>query len=288
VCSHITGRNDPVLIKPRSGWVPIDLKELWQYRELALMLAWREILIRYKQSLLGAAWAIIQPLATMLVFTVLFGLLLGRGNLPTIDGVPYSVSTYCALLPWQMFAQSVTRASMSIVSNQSLISKVYFPRLIIPLAPVLAALADFAIAFLLLIALMMWYHIVPGSAIVLLPVYVVLGLATALGSALLLAAVNTVYRDIQQAVPFLVQVLMYLSPVLYSAQSVLRNQPEWVKVLYYSNPMTGVIEGFRWTVLGAQPPSPLILTCSALAVFVMLIGYMFYFKRIERRFADVV
>ena len=288
MCSHITGRNDPVLIKPRSGWVPIDLKELWQYRELALMLAWREILIRYKQSLLGAAWAIIQPLATMLVFTVLFGLLLGRGNLPTIDGVPYSVSTYCALLPWQMFAQSVTRASMSIVSNQSLISKVYFPRLIIPLAPVLAALADFAIAFLLLIALMMWYHIVPGSAIVLLPVYVVLGLATALGSALLLAAVNTVYRDIQQAVPFLVQVLMYLSPVLYSAQSVLRNQPEWVKVLYYSNPMTGVIEGFRWTVLGAQPPSPLILTCSALAVFVMLIGYMFYFKRIERRFADVV
>ena len=288
MCSHITGRNDPVLIKPRSGWVPIDLKELWQYRELALMLAWREILIRYKQSLLGAAWAIIQPLATMLVFTVLFGLLLGRGNLPTIDGVPYSVSTYCALLPWQMFAQSVTRASMSIVSNQSLISKVYFPRLIIPLAPVLAALADFAIAFLLLIALMMWYHIVPGSAIVLLPVYVVLGLATALGSALLLAAVNTVYRDIQQAVPFLVQVLMYLSPVLYSAQSVLRNQPEWVKVLYYSNPMTGVIEGFRWTVLGAQPPSPLILTCSALAVFVMLIGSMFYFKRIERRFADVV
>ena len=277
-----------LVIKARSGWVPIDLGELWQHRELALMLAWREILIRYKQSLLGAAWAVVQPLATMVVFTVLFSLLLGRRNLPTVDGVPYAVSTYCALLPWQLFAQSVARASVSIVNNQSLISKVYFPRMIIPLAPVLAALVDFGIAFLVLIAMMLWYRILPGIGIVLLPVFVLLAVAAALGFALLLAAANTVYRDIQHVVPFLVQLLMYLTPVLYSAQSVLKNQPEWVKVLYFTNPMTGVVEGFRWALLGAAPPSPIILSCSVAAVFGLLIGSMYYFKRIERQFADVV
>ena len=277
-----------LVIKARSGWVPIDLGELWQHRELALMLAWREILIRYKQSLLGAAWAVVQPLATMVVFTVLFSLLLGRRNLPTVDGVPYAVSTYCALLPWQLFAQSVARASVSIVNNQSLISKVYFPRMIIPLAPVLAALVDFGIAFLVLIAMMLWYRILPGLGILLLPVFVLLAVAAALGFALLLAAANTVYRDIQHVVPFLVQLLMYLTPVLYSAQSVLKNQPEWVKVLYFTNPMTGVVEGFRWALLGAAPPSPIILSCSVAAVFGLLIASMYYFKRIERQFADVV
>ena len=172
-----------LVIKASSGWVPVDLKEVWQHRELALMLAWREILVRYKQSVLGAAWAIVQPLATMVVFTVLFSLLLGRNNLPTADGVPYTVSTYCALLPWQLFAQSVTRASMSIVSNQGLISKVYFPRLIIPLAPVLAAFVDFGIAFIVLIGMMFWYGIVPGPAVFLLPAFVLLAVASALGAA---------------------------------------------------------------------------------------------------------
>ena len=194
-----------LVIKPRTGWVPIDLREVWQHRELVMMLAWREILVRYKQSFLGASWAIVQPLATMVVFTVLFSLLLGRNNLPTVNGVPYAVSTYCALLPWQLFAQSVARASVSVVNNQSLISKVYFPRMISPLAPVLAALADFAVAFTVLIGMMFWYGIVPGLGIVFLPAFVMLAIASALGTALLLAAANTVYRDIQHVVPFLVQ-----------------------------------------------------------------------------------
>ena len=281
--------NEHVLvIKASSGWVPVNLIEIWQHRELALMLAWREILVRYKQSVLGAIWAIVQPLATMVVFTILFSLLLGRGNLPTVDGVPYTISTYCALLPWQLFAQSVSRASMSIVSNQSLISKVYFPRLIIPLAPVLAALVDFGIAFIVLIGMMFWYGIVPGPAVLLLPAFVLLAVAAALGVALLLAAVNTMYRDVQHVVPFLVQLLMYLTPVLYAAESVLKNQPYWVKVIYFLNPMTGVVEGFRWALLGAPAPSPLVLAGSVVAVFALLVGSMYYFKRIERQFADVV
>ncbi len=281
--------NEHVLvIKASNGWVPVDFKEIWQHRELAMMLAWREILVRYKQSVLGAAWAIVQPLATMVVFTILFSLLLGRGNLPTVDGVPYTVSTYCALLPWQLFAQSVTRASMSIVSNQSLISMVYFPRLIIPLAPVLAALVDFGIAFLVLIGMMFWYGIVPGPAVLLLPVFVLLAVAAALGAALLLAAVNTMYRDVQHVVPFLVQLLMYLTPVLYAAESVLKNQPDWVRLVYFLNPMTGVVEGFRWALLGAAAPRPFVLAGSVVAVFALLIGSMYYFKRIERQFADVV
>ena len=277
-----------LVIKASSGWVPVNLKELWQHRELALMLAWREILVRYKQSVLGAVWAIVQPLATMVVFTLLFSLLLGRNNLPTADGVPYAISTYCALLPWQLFAQSVTRASMSIVSNQGLISKVYFPRLIIPLAPVLAALVDFGIAFLVLVGMMFWYRIVPGPAVLLLPAFVLLAVAAALGAALLLAAVNTLYRDVQYVVPFLVQLLMYLTPVLYAAESVLKNQPDWVRLVYFLNPMTGVVEGFRWALLGAAAPSPLVLTGSVAAVFALLVGSMYYFKRIERQFADVV
>ena len=281
--------NEHVLvIKASSGWVPVNLIEIWQHRELALMLAWREILVRYKQSVLGAIWAIVQPLATMVVFTILFSLLLGRGNLPTVDGVPYTISTYCALLPWQLFAQSVSRASMSIVSNQSLISKVYFPRLIIPLAPVLAALVDFGIALIVLIGMMFWYGIVPGPAVLLLPAFVLLAVAAALGVALLLAAVNTMYRDVQHVVPFLVQLLMYLTPVLYAAESVLKNQPYWVKVIYFLNPMTGVVEGFRWALLGAPAPSPLVLAGSVVAVFALLVGSMYYFKRIERQFADVV
>jgi lipopolysaccharide transport system permease protein len=277
-----------LVIRPRSGWVPIDLRELWQYRELAVTLAWREILIRYKQSLLGAAWAIIQPLATMLVFTLLFALLLGRGNLPTVDDIPYAVSTYCALLPWQLFSQSVTRASVSIVNNQYIISKVYFPRLIIPLAPVLAALVDFAVAFLVLIAMMLWYRITPGVGILLLPIYLLMAVAAALGSGLLLSAANAVYRDIQHAVPFLIQLLMYLTPILYSAQSILHNQPEWVRVLYFLNPMTGAVEGFRSALLGTSPPGLGIVACSIAAVISLLVGSMYYFKRVERLFADVV
>lgn len=277
-----------LVIRPRSGWVPIDAVELWQHRELALMLAWREVLLRYKQSILGAAWAILQPLATMLVFTVLFGLLMGHGRLPTAEGIPYPVSTYCALLPWQLFSQSVARAATSIVNNQSLISKVYFPRLIIPLAPVIAALMDFLVAMVMLFGLMLWYGIAPGPAVLLLPLFVAVALATALGFSLLLAATNALYRDIQHVVPFLLQMLMYVSPVLYTADAVLKGQPEGVRTLYALNPMTGVVEGFRWVLLGTPMPNPAVLATSFAAVIAVLVGSMYYFKRVERKFADVV
>ena len=281
-------RPAPLVIQPRHGWAPIDFVELWRYRELALALAEREVLVRYKQSLLGAAWAVIQPLVTMLVFTVLFGVLLGQRDLPTAPGVPYPVSTYCALLPWQLFAQSVTRASLSIVGNQNLITKVYFPRLLIPLAPVFAALVDFAIAFVVLVGLMVWYRIVPGPAVLLLPALVLLAVAFALACSLWLSALNAVHRDIQHVVPFLVQLLMYLSPILYSAHAVLSGRPEWVHLLYWLNPMTGVAEGFRWALLDTPTPDLAIMAASFGGVALILVSGLYYFKRIERRFADVV
>lgn len=277
-----------ILIRPTSGWVPIDLKEFWRYRELAWTLARREVLVRYKQSVLGVAWAILQPTMTMVVFTLLFGVLLGKGNLPTADGVPYAVSTYCALLPWQLFSQSVSRASMSIVGNQNLITKIYFPRLIIPLAPVLAALVDFGVAFLVLIGMMVWYGIVPGPGVILLPLLVLFAIAAALAVSLWLAAINAIHRDVQHIVPFLVQVLMYISPILYTAESALKGQPKSVQFLYGLNPMAGVAEGFRWALLGTAPPDALVMISSMVGVAVLLTGGLFYFKRMERSFADVV
>lgn len=268
--------------------MPLNIGELWSYRELAWTLAMREVLVRYKQSYLGVGWALLQPVMTMLVFTVLFGVLLGHDKLPTAAGVPYVISTYCALLPWQLFAQSVARASMSVVNNQNLISKIYFPRLLIPLAPVLAALVDFAVAFSVLIAMMVWYRVVPGWGVVLLPALVVFAVAAALAVALWLAAIIAIYRDVQHVVPFFVQLLMYVSPIVYTADSVLNGRPKWLQVLYGLNPMAGVAEGFRWALLGAPPPDPAIIASSVLAVIVLLIFGLYYYKRIERQFADVV
>jgi len=277
-----------VLIRPTSGWVPIDLKELWTYRELAWTLARREVLVRYKQSVLGVGWAVLQPLLTMIVFTLLFTVLLGHDRLPSAAGVPYAVSTYCALLPWQLFSQSVSRASLSIVSNQNLITKIYFPRLIVPLAPVLAAMVDFAVAFTVLIALMLWYQVMPGWGVLLLPFLVLLAVLSALACALWLAAINAIHRDVQYVVPFFIQLLMYVSPILYSADSVLAGRPAWLQVLYGLNPMAGVAEGFRWALLRAPAPDPLVIASSMLGVLALLVGGLFYFKRVERRFADVV
>lgn len=248
----------------------------------------REVLVRYKQSVLGVAWAVLQPTLTMVVFTLLFSILLGRGNLPTPDGIPYAVSTYCALLPWQLFSQSVSRASVSIVGNQNLITKIYFPRLIVPLAPVIAALVDFGIAFVVLILLMAWYGIAPGVAVLWLPAFVMFAIAAALSFSLWLAAINAIYRDVQHIVPFLIQILLYLSPILYSAKSVLNGRPLWVQVIYGLNPMAGVAEGFRWALLHAPAPDPSIMAASVAGVLLMLIGGLFYFKRMERAFADVV
>ena len=276
------------VIQPRSGWVPLDLRELWEYRELAWTLARREVLVRYKQSMLGVGWAILQPTLTMLVFTLLFGILLGPKNLPTVGGVPYAVSTYCALLPWQLFSQAVSRASTSVVNNQGLITKIYFPRLIIPLAPVLAALVDFAVAFVVLVCLMAWYGIAPGAAVLALPALILFAVVSALAVSLWLSAVNAIHRDVQYVVPFLVQLLMYVSPILYSAQSVLAGRPKWVQVVYGLNPMAGVAEGFRWALLNTPPPEPSVIGASVVAVLGLLVGGLYYYKRMERTFADVV
>lgn len=277
-----------IVIRATRGWAPINLIELWQFRELAYALARREVLVRYKQSFFGIGWAILQPALTIAVFSVIFTALLGRQNMPSPAGIPYELSTFAALLPWQLFSQSVTRASLSIVNSQNLITKVYFPRLLLPLAPILAALVDFMIAFFVLLLLMLWWNIVPGPKIVFLPLLVAMAVAAALAISLWLSALNVMYRDIQHAVPFLLQIFMYVSPIVYSSDAVLAPMPEWVKTLYWMNPMAGVAEGFRWVLLGAAPPNAVLLAFSCAATITFLISGLYFFKRIERKFSDIV
>lgn len=279
---------DPVVIEPARGWVGLDLPELWRHRELIGFLALRDIRIRYKQSLLGAAWAVLQPLLTMVVFTVLFGLLLGPGGMPTVVGVPYAVSTYCALVPWQLFATSLASSGDSLVANQHLIHKVYFPRLIAPIAPVLAALLDFGIALAVLFGMMFWYGVEVGRSLLALPAFVLLAVLTSLGVSLWLSAANAIYRDVRFATPLLIQLWMFVTPVVYTTASVMKSQPEWVQLLYGLNPMAGVAEGFRWALLGAPSPPAHVLGTSLVAVLLLLVGGALYFRRMERTFADLV
>ncbi|MBE2272204.1 MAG: ABC transporter permease [Anaerolinea sp.] len=267
------------VILPSKGWVALKLYELWEYRDLLFFLTWRDISVRYKQTVLGAAWAVIQPLFSMVIFSVFFG---GLAQMPS-DGVPYPIFSYAALLPWTFFANALSNASNSLVGNANLISKVYFPRLIIPISNVLGGLVDFAIAFIVLLIMMLVFRIVPTMAIILLPFFLLLALITALGVGLWLSALNVQYRDIRYAVPFLVQALMFASPVVYS--STLLEEP-W-RTLYGINPMVGVIEGFRWALLGTTPPGPIIFV-SALAACLLLVSGLFYFRRMEKNFADVV
>jgi lipopolysaccharide transport system permease protein len=267
-----------IVIQPSRGWVPLRLRELWAYRELLYFFVWRDIKVRYKQTVLGAAWAIIQPFFTMVVFSVFFGRL---AKLPS-DGVPYPVFTYCALVPWTYFATSLTMSSNSLVDHARLITKVYFPRLLVPTASVLAGLLDLAIAAAVLVAMIFYYGIVPGPAVVFLPAFVLLATATALGVGLWLSALNVQYRDVRYTVPFLVQFWLFLTPVAYSSSLV---PPEW-RALFGLNPMTGVVEGFRWALLGTAPPGDLLLV-SVASVLVLLLGGLFYFRRMERRFADI-
>jgi len=277
-----------VVIRARAGWVPVDLAELWRYRELIGFLALRDIQVRYKQTLLGAGWAVLQPVVTMVIFSVLFGLLLGRDNMPTVEGIPYPVSTYCALVPWQLFATALISSGNSVVANQGLITKVYFPRMAAPIAPILASLLDFAIALSVLIAMMFAYGITPGPAILALPLFAVLAVATALAVSLWLSALNAVYRDVKHVLPFLAQAWMFLTPVLYTTRSVLGDSPDWVHTLYGLNPMAGVVEGFRWALLGGASPPPVILLGSTCMVALLLVGGAFFFRRMERSFADLV
>jgi len=258
----------------------ISFTDLWHYRDLLYFLTWREVAVRYKQTLLGFAWAIIQPLLAMVVFSVFLGRL---AKVPS-DGVPYPVFSYLGLLPWTYFSAALTRSSMSLVSNQNLLSKVYFPRLLIPLSGTLSALADFLIALAVLIGLMFWYHITPSiSTIVMFPLLTVLCSLAATGVGMWLAALNVQYRDVQHAVPFLIQVWMYATPVVYPASLV----PAKWRLLYAVNPLTGIIESFRASALGRPIDWP-TLGISTLVILAAVAFGVWRFGRVERQFADIV
>jgi len=266
-------------IDPPSGWTSIGFRELWDYRELLYFLTLRDIKVRYKQTALGAAWAVIQPFFMMVVFSLFFGKLAGVKS----DGIPYPVFTFCALLPWQLFAHALTESSNSLVANERLITKVYFPRLVVPLAAVLGGLVDFAVAFVILLAMMLYYGIVPTWAIVTLPAFILLAVLTALAVGLWLSALNVKYRDVRYTINFLIQFWLFATPVAYPSSIV----PERWRPLYGLNPMAGVVEGFRWALLGSKPPGAM-LAVSVAVVIVLLIGGLYYFRRMEQEFADVV
>lgn len=269
-----------LVLRPSRGFLKLNLRDLWEYRELLGFLVWRDIKVRYKQTALGAAWAILQPVMTMLVFSVFFGRL---AKVPS-DGIPYPVFAFAALLPWQLFAYALTESGNSLVSNQNLITKVYFPRLVIPIAAVLAGLVDFAIAFVVLLGLMFYYGIVPTAAVVYLPLFVLLAVTSALAVGLWLSALNVKYRDVRYVMPFLIQFWMFATPVAYPSSLV----PERWRPLYGLNPMAGVVEGFRWALLGKAQNPGLLLWVSIAAVVLLLIGGLRYFRRTEATFADVV
>ena len=269
-----------IRIRPVSGGVRLNLGDLWEYRELLYFLVWRDLKVRYKQTVLGAAWAIIQPLLLMLVFTVFFGRLIGVPS----EGLPYSIFAYTALLPWQLFARALSDASVSLVANERVITKVYFPRLLVPAAAVISSLVDFAIAFVLLLGMMLFYGVYPGSAIIALPVFILLALIAALGVGFWLSALNVIYRDVRYTLPFLTQLWMFATPVVYPSSLVPR---EWW-FLYSLNPMVGVVEGFRWSLLGKAAPSETMLVVSAAAVLFIFGAGIVYFGRMEQTLADVI
>ena len=273
-------RSSPLLIFPASAWVLPNLAELWEHRELLYFLTWRDIKVRYKQTVLGVAWAVIQPLGMMLVFTIFFGHLVGVPS----DGLPYPIFAYTALLPWQLFSRALTDASTSLVVNERLITKVYFPRLLIPLSAVLASLVDFAIAFVLLLGMMVFYGIVPTGSVLMLPLFVLLALMTALGIGFWLSALNAQYRDVRYTLPFLTQFWLFATPVVYPASLV----PEQWRLLYGLNPMTGVVEGFRWALLGGTGAPDTMLAVSATVVLGVFIGGLYYFNRVGETLANVV
>jgi lipopolysaccharide transport system permease protein len=270
----------PVLvIRPSRGLLALRLGEVWDYRELLYFLVWRDIKVRYKQTALGALWAIIQPVMTMVVFSIFFGRL---AKVPS-DGVPYPVFSMAALLPWQLFAFALTESSNSLVTSQNLITKVYFPRLVVPLSSVLAGLVDFAIAFAVLLILMAFYGIHPTAAIVWLPLLVVLAVVTALSVGLWLSALNVKYRDVRYTIPFLTQLWMFATPVAYPSSIIPQPWRTWSGL----NPMAGVVEGFRWALLGNGQVPGALLWVSVAAVLLLFTGGLIYFRRMESTFADI-
>lgn len=271
-----------VYIRPSTGLAALNLRDLWIFRELVFFMIWRDIKVRYKQTLLGAAWAVIQPVLTMLVFDFLFGRI---ANMQTDGGIPYPIFSYTALLPWGLFSTALNSASRSLTSNQNMITKTYFPRLVLPLSSVLGGLVDFAIAFVVLIGLMFYYNITPGlNAIWALPLFILLSLVTALGVALWLSAINVQYRDVAYALPFLSQFWMFITPIAYSS-SVISEQ--W-QLVYALNPMAGVVNGFRWALLGVGNGPDLLVGVSAAISIVVLVTGLVYFRNMERTFADTI
>lgn len=269
------------IIRPTRGWESLDLRELWEYRELLYFLVWRSLKVRYKQTVLGATWAVLQPFLTMVVFSIFFGRL---ARIPS-DGFPYPIWNYTALLPWQLFVKAVVDSSNSLVANQRLVTKVYFPRLLIPISSVLSGLVDFAIAFLVLIGMMFYYNIPFRPLAFSLPLFILLAMVTALGVGLWMSALNVRYRDVQHVIPFLTQLWFYATPIAYSSSLV----PEGLRAFYGLNPMVGVVEGFRWALLGSRAwGTRTLVVVSALVAVVVLVGGVFYFRRVERTFADVV
>jgi len=280
----LTGNNDlpdsfHIHISPPRKWIPLDLRELWNYRELLYSFVERDIKIRYKQTFLGFLWAIIQPLFMMLIFTVFFGRL---AKIPS-EGVPYPLFVLAALLPWTLFAEGITRSTSSMITNQNIMTKVYFPRLIMPLSGVLSPLVDFTFSLMILVAMMAYYGFVPTLNVIFLPLFILLALATSLGIGLWLSALNVKYRDFQYTIPFMIQLWLFASPVVYPASLV----PESYRFLYGLNPMAGVIEGFRWALLGTEIPGAMILV-SVGVVALLLVSGAFYFRRMEQYYADVV
>jgi len=275
-----THQHPVVLLRPPGRFTRLNLGDLWEYRDLLYFLVWRDIKVRYKQTALGAAWAILQPLLTMIVFSVFFGRL---AKVPS-DGIPYPVFTYAALLPWQLFAYAMTEAGNSLVGSQNLITKVYFPRLVIPVAAVLGGLVDFGVSFVVLLLLMIGYGITPTIAVLTIPLFIVLAIATALAVGLWLAALNVKYRDVRYTIPFLTQFWLFLTPVAYSSSLV----PAKWRAIYGLNPMAGVVEGFRWALLGRKEAPGLMLAVSVIIVAALLTGGLYYFRRTEASFADTI
>ncbi|MBN1453383.1 MAG: ABC transporter permease [Anaerolineales bacterium] len=276
-------KHDPITIyiKPSTGLTALNLRDIWVYRELVFFMIWRDIKVRYKQTLLGAAWAVIQPVMTMLVFNFIFG---SVAKVPT-DGIPYPIFSYTALLPWGLFVTALNQASRSLTSNHNMITKVYFPRLVLPMASVLAGLVDFAIAFVIMLGMMWYFKVTPTLSVLwTLPLFLLLAIITALGVALWLSAINVKYRDVNYALPFLTQFWLFITPVAYSANII---SEKW-QLVYSLNPMAGVVNGFRWALLGAGNGPDLALWVSTGISVLLLVSGLFYFRNMERTFADTI
>lgn len=269
-----------LLITPTNRWIPLHLSELWEYRELLYFLVWRDIKVRYKQTALGAAWAIIQPLFSMLIFSLFFGRL---AKMPS-DGIPYPLFSLAALVPWTFFANGLNQSSNSLVASANLLKKVYFPRLVIPIATVLAGVVDFALSFVVLLGLMAFYGITPTINLLWMPLFLLLALVTSLAVGLWMSALNVKYRDVRYIVPFVIQVWMFSTPIVYPSSLL----PASWRTIYGLNPMVGVVEGFRWALLGTNTVPGFMIAVSATAALLLLIGGAFYFRHMEKSFADIV